>query len=861
MTLKLVQALPVEKLYAHWDANRIPWENSNDIPKNTQKKPAQPRALSALTLALTIKNNGYNVYLAGESDLGRTYMLSHYLSPLAKKAETPPDLIYINNFENLDKPLLLKLPAGQGKSLKSSLSKALQQVRKELPARFETEAYEKKKGELLKKFQVIREQLIKKMDNVAESQGFNLDMDDQGSLTLYPLVEGKRLSEDEFEKLDTSFRASLKHKGDSLLQAMTGPVRKLTHAERDFKNNQRGLEREVVSNLLNRFLSPLAEKACKQANGCAVPLQRFFDAMRADILENIDLFLPKDTMPSISFSDLTGGMSAPQENSMYRYDINLFVDNSETKGAPIVSDPHPTFANLLGCVERESEMGALVTNFTLIKAGSLHKANGGYLFLHVEDILTNPNAWEGLMRALRSSCLRVEDPTDGLEFVRTKGIEPEALELNLKVILIGQNAIYESLLENDDRFAKLFKMKAQMSGETDRTAPNVKAWLLNLAPIILEAGLLPFNRDAMAALVDYGTLLCEDHKKLSLKFPLVREAMIEASAIAQMEGLKLVDKAIIDKALAERMYRSAYIEELFMEEYDRDIIKIQTSGTAIGQVNGLSITSTGHFEFGLPHQISCTVGVGHGGIIDLEREAELGGPIHTKAMMILKSYLVDQFAHNKPLVLTGSLCFEQSYNGIEGDSASGAELVSLLSAIAQVPIKLSLSITGAISQAGAILPVGGVTRKIEGYFNLCNRRGLTGEQGVIIPKDNIEHLMLSKKVMDAVAENKFSIYAVKHITEALELLTNMPTGKRRKNGTFPEGTLFHAVDTQLHELGWLAENSFKTRRKKKPTKAKTTGKSTEKATEKTTGKSTEKTVKKPAKNVNEIANTTEDKNE
>jgi len=820
MVLKTIKALPTQQLHAYWDSKRIPWESSDDIPKNTSKKPAQPRALGALSLALKIRNNGYNVYLAGDSDLGRTYMLSGFLTPLSKKAETPPDLIYVNNFEDTDKPLLLRVPAGQGKTLKISLSKALQQIRKELPARFETGAYEKKKGELLKNFQTIRELLIKKMDNAAETQGFNLDMDEQGSLTLYPLIEGRRLSEDEFEKLDTRFRATLKHKGDSLLQAMTGPVRKLTQAERDFKSNQKELEREVVTSVLHRFLSPLADKACRQANGCAVPLQHFFETMHSDILENIDLFLPKDNQASLSFSDLASGMHAPQENHMYRYEINLFVDNADTKGAPIIFDHHPTFSNLLGCIERESEMGALITNFTLIKAGSLHKANGGYLVLHVEDILANPNAWEGLMRTLRSSCLHVEDPTDGMEVVRTKGIEPEALELNLKVILVGQNAIYESLLEHDDRFAKLFKIKAQMSSETEYTAPNIKTWLLNLAPIIDEAQLLPFNRDAMAALVDYGTLLCEDHKKLSLKFPLVREAMIEASTIAQMDNLKIVDKATIDKALAERMYRSAYIEELFMEEYDRDIIKIQTSGTAIGQVNGLSVTSAGQFEFGLPHQISCTVGVGHGGIIDLEREAELAGPIHTKAMMILKSYLVDQFAHNKPLVLTGSLCFEQSYNGIEGDSASGAELVSLLSAIAKVPVKLGLSITGAISQTGTILPVGGVTRKIEGFFDLCDRRGLTGEQGVIIPKDNIDHLMLNQKVIKAVEENKFSIYAVTHITEALELLTNMPAGKRRKNGSFAENTLFHAVDTQLHELGWLAENAFKTRKKKKVVKVK-----------------------------------------
>ncbi len=417
-----------------------------------------------------------------------------------------------------------------------------------------------------------------------------------------------------------------------------------------------------------------------------------------------------------------------------------------------------------------------------------------------------------MLRVLRANKSKVED--DSNELIKTKTLSPDALDLDLKVILIGTDQIYETLLENDDRFSKLFKIKAQMSIDTDRTISNIRAWLHNITHIVNEADLLPFDKEALAALVDYSTLLCEDHTKISLKFPLIRETMIEASALAEMEQRETVTKDYIHKAYQEKMYRSAYIEELFMEEYDRDMIKIQTSGYAVGRVNGLSVTYAGQFEFGLPHQISCTVGVGHGGIIDLERESELAGPIHTKAMMILKSYLVDQFAHNKPLVLTGSLCFEQSYNGIEGDSASGAELVALLSAISKTPINLSLAMTGAVSQAGDIMAVGGVTRKIEGFFKLCEQRGLTGKQGVIIPKDNIEHLMLNERVRNAVSQGLFAIYPVSHVTEALELLTGIPAGKRTKAGNFPKNTLFHTVDAELHELGWLAENSFKTRKKK-----------------------------------------------
>ncbi len=808
---KKIKALTVDKLFTSYDPKKIPWESSLSMQDSSRKLLSQPRALGALTLAINIKNNGYNIYLSGENDLGRAYMLSNFLKPKAQKLPTPPDLLYVNNFENTGKPKLLKLIAGQGKILKSSLAQILQQIKTELPLRFETEAYEKKKQALLSNFQKIRESFIKEMDNIAEKQGFNLDIDEQGSLTLYPLIEGKRLSDEKFEELDVNIRSAIKRKSDHLLHSMTAVIKKLSKAEREFKDNQKKLEKDVIHDVLDKHLKPFQEKFCKQAGIYQKNISQFFSSMYNDILENMDLFLSKESIVPLSLADLNAPVQN-QEQSLSRYEINLFVDNSELKGAPIIFDNHPTFINLLGCMERESEMGALTTNFTLIKAGSIHKANGGYLALHIEDILSHPTAWDGLLRFLRSNVCKIED--DSIDHIRTKSIEPEEIPLDIKVILIGSEEIYDTLIESDDRFAKLFKIKAQMSSDTERTPQNAKIWLSNLFHIINEANLLPFSQDAMAKLLDYATLLCEDHTKISLKFPIIREAMIEASALANIDKKNIVSAEYIQKAYDEKMYRSAYIEELFMEEYGRNMIKIKTEGSAIGKINGLSITHDGQFEFGLPHQISCTIGVGHGGIIDLERESEMAGPIHTKAMMILKSYLLAQFAHNKPINLTGSICFEQSYNGIEGDSASGAELVALISAIAKKPINLSFAMTGAVNQAGDILAIGGVTRKIEGFFKLCEHRGLTGLQGVLIPKDNVIHLMLNERVRNAVEKGLFSIYPISHITEALEILTGLPCGKRTKTGAFPKNTLFHAVDTELFELGWLSENSYKTRRKK-----------------------------------------------
>ncbi len=811
------RSLPAARLVATLPPDRIPWADTSEIPANGHRRAPQPRALQALELAMHIQAEGYNIYLSGETGLGRIYMVRDFFEPRAKKTPTPPDLLYVNNFEDEDRPKLLEVPAGVGRRIKKLLNGALATLRRELPGRLEHEAFAKKRSDRFEAYQTERSRLLREMDQIAENKGFNLDVDEQGGLTLYPLVDGKRLNEADFENLEPSRKLDFKHKGDTLLTAMSGLVRKLSNAERSFRSDEKNMEQEVVKAVLKTVLEPAAEKilrSCPDNEGLAAYLK----ALQADIQDNPEAFLPREQGPG----QQGGPLSEPMlEGAPYRYDINVFVDNSQTRGAPIVTDDHPTPANLLGCVEREAEMGALVTDFTLIKAGSLHKANGGFLILRMEDILQYPAAWEGLLRSLRSGVARLEDSGETHEgAVRTKGIEPEAMPLRLKVVLVGSEDMYDSLLEHDDRFPKLFKLKAHMTESTERNAAGIRNWLHALARIVRENALLHFDREAMAGLVDYSSRLCEDQRKLSLRMPQIRDVMVEASAMAAREGADMVRRKHLDEALQSRMYRANLVEEVYMEEYDRELIKVRTSGEAVGRVNGLSVSWYGDFEFGLPHQISCTVGVGHGGIIDLEREAELGGPIHTKAMLILKSYLVDQFARNKPLVLTGSLCFEQNYGGVEGDSASGAELAALLSAIADVPLKLSLAFTGAVSQSGQIMAVGGVTRKIEGFYEVCSRRGLTGNQGVIVPVDNVDHLMLSPRIVKAVEEGRFSITPVSHITEALELLTGMPAGRPLKNGGFSPGSLYDRVDKRLREFGHMAEHAYSQPQRKPRSKKK-----------------------------------------
>ncbi|MBR4746960.1 MAG: AAA family ATPase [Desulfovibrio sp.] len=812
-----IQPLPASRLHATYDPALVPADDSDGIrPAPAEgRTPFQDRAMKALDLAVNIQASGFNVYLAGDTQLGRMHLLRQYLQPLAKKSATPPDLVYVYNFQDPDCPVLVPFPSGQGSKFRKAMEDCVEEIGATLERRVGGQRFIKQREKLLEAYQNERTQLLHRMNSVAEHKGFNIDVDDAGSITLYPLVKGRRVSEDEFEGLDASLRLALKHRSEAVAQHMSGLVHELAKMEEGYAGKEKDLERGIMAAVLDAVLEPVAKRSLK---ACQAPaLETYFKDLREDLLKNTDAFLNKGgDLPAAQDPRAAGQpqMAPDRPDVRARLRVNLFVDNQGLKGAPIVVEDHPTPANLLGCIERESELGALVTDFTLVKAGSLHRANGGFLVLHMDDLLHHPAAWEGLLRALKAGVSRLEDNQDLPDAaVRTKGLKPAPVKLELKVVLIGDEYIYEGLLDSDERFAKLFRIKAEMADRMPRSAAGVRYYLGAIRRIVDLEGLPPFDRTAMAWLVDLGSNLCDDQKRLSLKFPILREHMIEAAALAKMQGLAKVTGAVLEESYAQRDYRSSLVEELYMEEYDRDTIKVETQGQAIGQVNGLAVTTYGTFEFGLPHRISCTVGVGHDGIIDLERESDLGGPIHTKAMMILVSYLTGMFASKKPLMLSASLFFEQSYAGIEGDSASGAELAALLSALAEVPVRLDLAFTGAVSHSGQIMAVGGVTQKIEGFFKVCQRQRLTGTQGVIIPYDNIDQLMLSPTVLKAVDEGQFAIYPVRRIEDALQLLTGMQAGRRRRNGSFTKGTLYDLVDRRLERLGEYGQNAFRRQRK------------------------------------------------
>jgi predicted ATP-dependent protease len=792
-----IKSLSPDTLRARPAPGDIPFADSRAVPLTPgPSEILQPRAIRALNTALSVLGPEFNVYLCGSPNLGRTYFVRDFLAPHAENAPVPPDYIYVYNFDDPDRPRAIRLPAGQGRRLKTDMAKAVAAIREEIPLRLEQEAYVAKRQNLLRAFQNKREEIYQEMEDTAQTAGFSLDIDDQGGLTLYPLVEGKVVGGEEFDRLDADLRRELKARGEKVMDDMGGYLRQISQEERGLRDREKQLVRETVAEILEAHMS-----APEGDFGGHEDLAAYFKAMREDVLENVDSLLPREPAPQ---SERPGEVPWTPEDVFARYDVNLFVDNGKTSGAPVIVLDHPSYFNLLGCIERETEMGAMYTDFTLVKAGAIHRANGGYCIIKIDDLAACPGAWEGLLRALRSHLARIEDPADFAEHTRTKTIEPEPIPLSLKVILVGTDETYEALLYGDDRFAKLFKIKAHMQDTVQRTRENLGLYLCLLARIIAEADLAPFDAAALEELVNEASLMAEDQQKISLHLPLIRDIMIEAQALAKTRGLSMVGAESVSLVRKSRVFRANLWEEEYLAEYDREMIKVATDGTAVGRANGLSVREYSGYAFGLPHQIACSVGVGHGGILDLEREAELGGPIHTKGMMILKSYLLHLFAKNKPLVMTGSLCFEQSYAEIEGDSASGAELAALLSALAETPIKLCYAFTGAVSQSGAIMAVGGVNQKIEGFFEVCRRRGLTGTQGVLIPKDNVVNLMLKDEVVEAVAQGKFHIYPVDAIEDALEILTGLPAGRPSSDGSFPEGTIYRKADDRLARMGEIA---------------------------------------------------------
>lgn len=793
----LPNELPSTALSHFCNPEQLGFQTTDELP-DLQNVIGQPRALRALELGSGVDGPGYNIYVLGVPGSGRTTLSQEYLARKAATEPIPGDWCYVNNFTDPRSPRLLRLPAGRGAELSKDLSDLIQYCLREVPRALESPEYAQERDRFVEEFKRAQEAEFQRLQEHAQKYNFVVARTPFG-IVLVPAPQGKPLTPEEVERLSEEQRAKLEQLQARLASEVENTIKRLRELSNAASERMVELNRRTVLFLLEPLMSNLQSKYA----GMDQVLDHL-KAVQTDILENNHQFQPRESGESAN--PLSAGRPWTQ-----RYAVNVLIDNSHLQGAPVIVETHPTYSNLIGRIEHEVIMGATRTDFTMIHPGALHRANGGYLILPVHDLLVNPYAWEGLKRILRDGCIRIVELGSQLGLISTETLEPEPMPLDLKVILVGTPLLYYLLKFYDEDFTKLFKVRAEFATLMDRSPETEKEYGLFVKSVVLDNQLPPFDNTAVARIVEHSSRLAEDQTKLSTQFgriaDLVREAAFWAAKTGEHETTRqaIVSARDVQRALDESIYRNNLYEERLQELIAKDVLMIDVSGTFIGRINALSVLSLGDYTFGRPNRLSVAVSCGKGGVIDIERQAKLGGPIHTKGVMILSGYLHSQYGRSGPLSLSASLTFEQSYGEIEGDSASAAELIALISAIAETPLRQDLAITGSVNQHGQIQAIGGVNEKIEGFFATCSSKGLTGTQGVIIPEANRQNLMLRQEVIDAVSNGKFHIWPISTIEEGLALMTGQAVGELQADGSYPDGTLNQRVMARLSEFARLAE--------------------------------------------------------
>jgi lon-related putative ATP-dependent protease len=719
-----------------------------------------------------------------------------YLADLAAKEPSPPDYTYVHNFRDPEQPQSISLPKGMGRVLKADMEELISTLRVQIPEVFESEDYSNRREALMHTFTQERNAILQELDAKAGEEGFILNISPTG-LMIFPGKEGKPLGEEELKALSDEDREQLRQKSTQLHTVMNEAIRKIRKMEKEYQEKEKKLDQDVALYVVGHHMEELREKYkdLPQVIG-------YLNDVQEDILKNIDDLKKRP------------GAQAPfpfpmPEPSFTQYQVNVFVDHSETAGAPVVFENNPTYPNLFGAVERRAQFGALVTDFSLIRAGSLHRANGGYLVMEALTLLRWFFSYEALKRCLKNREIRIEDPAEMFGLITTKTLQPQPIPLSIKIIIIGDPYIYQILYTYDEDFHKFFKIKAHFDSRMRRTDEHLQKFCELVAGYCHDQKLMPLHKTGMARLIEYAGELAGHQNKLTLQLEEVKDTLKEANYWARNNTHDVVFGTDVEKAIQEQIYRVDLPEEKMQEFIDEGMLFIETAGAVVGQMNGLSVYALGDHAFGRPSRITATVSLGKEGVVTIDREAQLAGNIHNKGVLILAGFLKSRFAQDKPLTLSASLCFEQSYGMIEGDSASMAELVTLLSALADAPIAQNIAMTGSVSQRGEAQPIGGVNWKIEGFYKVCKARGLDGAQGVIIPKSNVQDLMLKKEVVNAVAAGQFHIWAVGHVDEALELLTGLPAGKRQPDGAWEPDTVNFKVDRKLRQMMELARELMK----------------------------------------------------
>jgi lon-related putative ATP-dependent protease len=750
----------------------------------------QDRALRALNLGLGIEEKGFNVYVAGPPGTGKTTAVRNFLEAIAKKRPASPDWCYVNNFRNSYEPLYIRLPAGRAKTLRKDLDNFIEEAKRSVPRALQSDEFQSKREELIKAAEGRRNKILSDLGEEAERSGFSIQATPLG-VSLIPVINGKLISDEELASMPDHVKREMDQTRASLEGKFGDAMKRVASLDKETRSALRKLSSDAIQYAIG-FLMDALQKSYEDTP----EVVNYLKDVRADILENYELFAGSPE-PAAERQPAAPWM---KELPFRRYKVNVVVDNSGPEGAPVVFEENPTYLNLFGRIEKEAQFGSLTTDFTLVKGGSIHRANGGYLVLPVESLLTNPLSYDSLKRALRNSKITIEEAYERLGFMTTKTLTPQPIPLDVKVILVGQPHVYQLLLAYDTEFREFFKVKADFDTTIDRNKENLRRYSSFVCTLCEKEGLKHLEASAIAKIVEHGSRLAEDQRKLSTRFAEVADLIREANYYATQDKSEYINASHVTKALEEKVYRSNLIQQKILEMIQRGLFLIDTSGTRTGQVNGLSVISLGDFEFGRPSRVTASIGLGREGLVDIEREAKMGGPIHTKGVLILGGYLANKYAQNKPLSLSARLVFEQSYEGVEGDSASSTELYAILSALADAPIKQNIAVTGSVNQRGEVQAIGGVNEKIEGFFEVCKLKGLKGDESVMIPKSNAQDLMLKEEIVKAVKDGRFHIYPVSTIDEGIEILTGVKAGERRKDGTFEPNTLNDKVDRRLKEM-------------------------------------------------------------
>ena len=801
------KALEPDRLYRACDLSRLEFETTAEL-KPLAEPLGQERALEALNFGVGMRHDGYNLFVMGSPGLGKQTLLKQLLEAEAAKGAAPSDWCYVNNFDVPHRPLTLQLPAGKGAELSADMEHLLDDLLHAVPAAFQSDEYRIRAQEITDDYKGREESAFAELNEQAEKEGIAILRTPVG-FTLAPRRDGEVLGPAEFQKLPEAERDAIEASVRELNGKLKGVFHRIAAWQKESRERFRDLNREVSDATVGQLMRGLEEKYA----GLQQVLD-FLHAVKQDVAKNVDVF--RNAGEEEGQPQGQQGQQVPDHELFQRYRVNVLVDNAEANGAPVVHEDNPNYHNLVGRVEHIAQMGALVTNFSLIKAGALHRANGGYLVLDARKVLTTPFGWEGIKRALRTREIRIESLERMLSLVSTISLEPEPIPLDLKVVLTGDRLLYYLLKAYDPEFGQLFKVLADFSEDTPRTDESTQLYARLIASLQQREGLRPLARDAVARLIEHAARRADDSERLSVHLGDVSDLLREADYWAGQAGRDVVAAGDVRRARDARVRRANQTEERLRDATLRETLLIDTQGAQTAQVNGLAVMQLGDYAFGRPSRITATARLGQGGVVDIEREAKLGGKLHSKGVMILSAYLADRYARNQPLSLAASLVFEQSYGTIDGDSASVAELCVLLSALADVPIRQSLAITGSVNQHGQVQAIGGVNEKIEGFFDLCAVRGLTGEQGVIIPAANVKHLMLNEAVVEAARAGKFHIHAVEHVDEALGLLTGLEVGEADADGRYPPDSVNGRVQQRVEELVALRKRYAQSARENKP---------------------------------------------